>query len=133
MQLDYLTGIRGNGALTYAGPERLVRISRFAPSEADLLRKAVQELADGVRTALRLDELPFVQGNGYTLEMRRGSEDEGLSTADGQAFHLVLTGGGYARMLRAMALYGEDGVHGGTWLTEASGGIALLYSTGGSF
>ncbi|WP_298708895.1 hypothetical protein [Chitinophaga sp.] len=133
MQLDYLTGIRGNGALTYAGPERLVRISRFDLSEAELLRKAVQELADGVRTVLRLNELPFVEGNGYTLDMRKGEEDEGLSTADERAFNLVLTGGAYARMLRAMAAYSEDGVHGGTWLTEPSGGIALLFSAGGSF
>lgn len=133
MQLDYLTGIRGNGALTYAGPERLVRISRFNPLEVELLRKAVQELADGARMVLRLEELPFVQGNGYSLEMRKVGEDEGLSSGDERVFHLGLTAGAYARILRAMAPYAEEGAYGSTWLTEPSGGIALLFSPGGSF
>lgn len=133
MQLDYLKGIRGNGALTYAGPERLVRLCRFEPSEAAALRKAMQELAEGVRTALRMEDLPFLQGNGYALEMRVVAEDDGLSTPDERGFRLALTKESFAGILRSMEPLCREGAHGHVWLTESPGGIALLLSTGGSW
>ncbi|WP_423735577.1 hypothetical protein [Chitinophaga caseinilytica] len=133
MQLDYLKGLRGNGALTYTGPERLVRISRFSADEAEGLRRAVQELADGARELLWLEDLAFVAGNGYSLVMRTGAEDKGVVTTDERVFCLELTGGAYGRILRAMEPFCSEGSQGSVWLAEAPGGIGLVLSTGGSF
>lgn len=133
MQLDYLTGIRGNGALTYAGPERLVRLSRFSASEAEAFYKAVQELADGAREQRWLEDLPFVEANGYAMLLQVSAVDGLLETPDERVFCLKLTVGAFGRMLRAVEPFCVEGAHGSVWLSEAPGGISLLLSTGGSW
>lgn len=133
MQLDFLKGIRGNGALTYAGPERLVRLSRFSASEAEAFHRAVRELADGVKAQLWLEDLPFVEANGYSLVLEAAAEDNGLDTRDERLFCLKLSTGSLGRVLRAVEPFCEDGAHGHVWLLDEPGGIGLLLSTGGSW
>lgn len=133
MQLDYLTGIRGNGALTYTGPSRLVRICRFDHEEAAALMQAVQELAEGKRELLWLEDLPFIQSNGYSLAMQRSMHDEGLATTDERVFILRFTEKSYHRILQAMAPLCHEGSHGSVWLTIEHADPALLFSSGGSW
>ncbi|MCW3072058.1 MAG: hypothetical protein JWO44_1948 [Bacteroidetes bacterium] len=85
--------------------DQVIRLYDFDKTEAEKLRKAIQENLIEKKISLDLSTLAFIEPVNCRLILHLAEEDEGILTMDNKLFFCDLTVDGYRNMVRLIEPY----------------------------
>ena len=121
MKLDFLDEVNEYG-------DQLIRLYEFDKTEAEKLRKAIEENLIDKNISLDLTTLDFIEAVNCKLILHLAEEDEGIITQDHKVFFCDLTKEGYRKMLRLIEPFCLKDTRGSQILYDLDNPIDLLFA-----
>jgi hypothetical protein len=116
MKLEFLDDISEAGKYPQVVSDQLLRLFDFDPSQARMLKDAIQTTIIMGKGEMELSSLKFIDSINCALTLRISNGDEGITTEDKVNFFCFLSIEGYEKMVNLIEPFCGSDLNGYQWL-----------------